>query len=97
MIKDETDILYHRIKTAVGFERSKKFKKWFHEQYPGEEMHHCFGSYSQSIKTSDYCSIPLTRRLHESAEKHKSEFAIDHLPLMISIMVKYIKYLESKK
>ena len=96
MIKSENDILYNRIKNAVGFDKSKKFKKWFHDQYPDMMMHHLFGSYSQSIKTSDYCSVPVREELHQRAEKNKSDFAIEYLHVMLQIMIKYIKFLENE-
>jgi len=95
MIKSENDILYNRIKTAIGFDRSKKFKKWFHEKYPEFQMHHCFGSYT-GIKTSDYCSVPVCEELHKQAEKNKSDFAITHLHSMLIIMISYIKFLENE-
>jgi len=97
MIKTDNDILYNRIKNVVGFYRSDKFKKWFHEQFPGLQQHHCFGSFSQSIKTSDYCSIPVNEEMHKEAEKDKSNFAIEHLPNLINILQMYIHYLENKK
>lgn len=96
MIKTENDILYNRIKNAIGFDRSKKFKKWFHEKYPDAQMHHVFGSYSQSIKTSDYCSVPVLEVHHREAEKNKSEFAITHLHSMLMLMIAYIKSLEDE-
>lgn len=98
MIKTNNDILYNKLKNSVGFVRSKKFKKWFHEQYPGKEMHHVFGSYSQSIKTTDYCSIPVNLNHTESdAEKDKSNFAIENLDILLSVMIQYIIFLERKK
>ena len=96
MIKTDNDILYNKIKNTVGFHRSKKFKDWFHKQYPDSEMHHVFGSTSQSLKTSDYCSVPVHPELHKEAEKNKSEFAIEYLNAMILVMIKYIIYLENK-
>lgn len=96
MIKTENDILYNKIKNSIGFYRSKKFKDWFHKEYPGMEMHHCFGSVSQRLKTSDYCSVPVYPAIHKIAEKNKSDFAIEHLNAMILIMIKYIIYLENK-
>jgi hypothetical protein len=98
MIKSENDILYNRLKNNVGFFRSTKFKKWFHDKYIGCEMHHCFGSVSQNLKTSDYCSIPVVPNHAESrAEKDKSNFAIEHLPDLINVLQCYIIYLENKK
>lgn len=96
MVKTELDILYNGLKNTVGFHRSKKFKDWFHKQYQNKVMHHAFGSYSQSIKTSDYCSIPVTEEQHNQAEKDKSAFAMAHLGEMINTMQDYIIYLESK-
>ncbi len=96
MIKTTEDIIYNNLKTNVGFHRSKKFKKWFHKEYPGMIMHHVFGSYSQRLKTSDYCSIPLTVGDHEIAERDKSTIAIEGLGLMLKVMQKYIIYLEKK-
>lgn len=96
LIKTSNDILYNRLKNSVGFDKSKKFKKWFHENYPGREMHHLFKSYSQSLKTSDYCSVPVTREEHLIAEKNSSDYAIDNLHIMIKVMIKYILFLEGK-
>ena len=96
MIKTEKDQIYNRLKSTVGFYRSKKFKKWFHENYPNSEMHHVFGSYT-SIKTPDYCSAPLETEAHRAAEKNKSDAAIELLPIMLQVMQKYIIYLEGKK
>ena len=95
MIKTIEDRIFNACKTGVGFCRSKKFKDWFHKEYPGMQMHHLFGSYT-AIKTSDYCSVPVTAQEHEYAEKHKSEFAIDRLPLLFQVITKYILYLEEK-
>ncbi len=95
MIKTTEDIIYNNLKTSAGFHRSKKFRHWFHEEYPGTEMHHVFGSYT-AIRTSDYCSIPVNRAGHVYAERHKSEAAIEFLPKMINVMQKYIMYLEGK-
>ncbi len=97
MIKTEADCIYNRIKNTCGFHRSKKFKKWFHEAYPGMEMHHCFGSFSQSLKTSDYLSIPLTKESHHEAEKGKSGHCIDNLDKLINVLQAYIQFLEGKK
>ena len=97
MIQTTEDRIYNNLKTNVGFHRSKKFKKWFHEEYPYTEMHHVFGSYT-GIKTSDYCSAPVNDKTHTYAEKHKSEFAIGvFLPLMINVMQRYIIYLENER
>jgi len=86
--------LYIACKNKVGFHRSDRFKEWFHLKYPKKIMHHAYGSYSQSLKTSDYCSIPVTHKQHEEAERDKSEFAIEHQPLMLQVMIEYIIYLE---
>lgn len=60
------------------------------------EQHHAFGSYT-SIKTSDYCSIPVPfNHANSDAEKNKSQFAIDNLPLMLQVMIKYTIHLETK-
>lgn len=59
------------------------------------ELHHTFGAYT-SIKTSDYCSVPVTHSQHQIAEADKSQFAIDNLPLMLQVMIKYIIHLETK-
>ena len=95
MIETTEDRIFNACKTGVGFCRSKKFKDWFHKEYPNMQMHHIFGSYT-AIKTSDYCSIPVTVEQHEVAERDKSGFAIDNLHVMIQTMVKYIVYLEKK-
>jgi len=91
---EELKILYIACKDKVGFYRSDRFKEWFHHTYPKKEMHHAYGSYSQSLKTSDYCSIPVTQKQHEEAEKNKSQFAIDNQPLMLQVMIGYIIHLE---
>ena len=96
MIKTKEDILFNGCKNVVGFDRSKKFKKWFHEKYENYQQHHLFGSYSQSLKTSDYCSIPLSSTQHDKAEKDKSGYAVSCFPLLLTVMIAYIKYLESK-
>ncbi len=96
MIKTVEDEIYNNLKTNVGFHRSKKFKKWFHNEYPEMEMHHVFGSYT-GIKTSDYCSVPIGHKDHTYAEIHKSESAMVFLPDMINVMQGYIIYLENKK
>lgn len=95
MINNENAILFHRLKTSVGFYRSKGFKVWFHQEYPGKEMHHLFLSYG-SRKTSDFCSVPVTREEHQQAHKDIHTFAIDHLPEMINVIISYILYLEGK-
>lgn len=95
MIKSTEDIIFNACKNQVGFYRSEYFKEWFHKEYPGMEQHHNFGSYT-SIKTSDYCSVPVTHQQHQSAEKDKSQFAIDNLPLMLKVIIKYIVHLETK-
>jgi len=91
MIKTETDIIYNKLKNNVGFDRSKKHLT-FIRQFG--TPHHLFGSYSQSLKTSDYCTIPVTPEQHEIAEKNKSEFAIDNLYLLIYYLILRIKELE---
>jgi len=96
MIKSPEDIIYNRIKNSIGFHRSKKFKDWFHKEFPNKEMHHLFKSYT-SIKTSDYCCVPVTREEHLRAEKDASTYAIYNLATMIGVMIKYILYLEEKK
>ena len=98
MIKTKEDILFNACKNVVGFDRSKRFKDWFHKKYDKEiyAMHHIFGSYSQSLKTSDYCSIPLSSTQHDKAEKDKSGYAVSCFPLLLTVMIAYIKYLESK-
>jgi hypothetical protein len=93
MIKSEKDILFNRCKNAVGFYKSDRFKQWFKQEYPGYDPHHIFGSFT-SIKTTDLCTIPLTRQQHEFAEKHKSEFAFNHLHILLQVLIKYIKHLE---
>lgn len=95
MIESHNDQLFNRIKYFVGFSRSKRFKFWFHQQYPGKEMHHIFGSYG-SKKTSDFCSVPVTMEEHQAAHKKTHDFAIDHVPEMLSVMTDYINHLESK-
>ena len=96
MIQTTEDRIYNNLKTNVGFHRSKKFKKWFHDEYPDLQMHHVFGSYT-GIKTSDLCSVPVDDKTHTYAEKHKSEFAIEFLPIMINIMQKRIICLENER
>jgi hypothetical protein len=96
MVKNSDDIIYIALKNKVGFDRSKKFKDWFHKEFPGMQQHHLFGSYSQSLKTSDYCSVPVTAEQHEKAEKDKSGFAIANLALQFQVLIKYIKHLEGK-
>ena len=88
--------LYVACKNKVGFFRSDRFKEWFHHTYPHKQMHHAYGSYSQSQKTSDVCSIPVTAKQHEEAEKNKSDFAIKNQPLMLQVMIGYIISLESR-
>lgn len=90
MIKTEDDILYNRIKNSIGFDRSQKHLK-FIRQYG--TPHHLFGSYSQSLKTSDYGTIPVTAEEHEYAEKHKSEFAVENLHILIKFLIRRIKEL----
>lgn len=94
MIKTENDILYNRLKNTAGFERSKSHLDFIRQfGIP----HHLLGSYSQSLKTSDYWTIPVTPEQHEEAEKHKSEFAIDNIGVLIHFLILRIKHLESKK
>ena len=95
MIKTKEDILFNGCKNVVGFDRSKRFKKWFHEKYPDMEQHHGLGSYT-GIKTSDYCSFPLTHKQHKEAEKDKSGWFVKCLPLMLTVMIAYIKHLEGE-
>ena len=93
------DILYNACRNIIGFTRSKRFKVWFHKEYPPEDgwvMHHVFGSFSQSLKTSDYFSVPLTPKQHDEAEKDKSNYAIKVFPLMLKVIEKYINYTEEK-
>lgn len=96
MIKTNNDIIYNSLKNNAGFIRDKEFKKWFHEQYPGMIMHHLFGSYSQSLKTSDMFSIPVTAEEHEIAEKNKSDYAIDHLSVLLKVIQDYVCFLKNK-
>ena len=95
MIKTDNDILFNACKNVVGFDKSKKFKKWFHEKYQDSIQHHVFGSYT-GIKTSDYCSVPLTVRQHDIAEKCKSDYAVNCFPLLLTVLISYIKHLEKK-
>lgn len=97
MIKSTEDIIYNRIKNSIGFHRSKKFMKFIGDQNPSKILHHCFGSYSQSKKTSDYTVIPLTPEEHEKAEKDKSQYAIDNLHIILKQLIDYIEKLEAKK
>ena len=92
MIKTTEDIIYNASKNQVGFYRSKRFIKWFHDEFPEAQMHHSLGSYSQKLKTSDYCSVPVNEEQHTQAEKDKSGFFIDNIPLLLSTMVKYMAY-----
>jgi hypothetical protein len=80
----------------VGFDKSKKFKNWFHQEYKGAEQHHLFSSYT-GIKTSDYCSIPVTREEHIKASINNSDYAVENLHKMLQVMIKYIVFLENKK
>lgn len=91
MIKSDSDIIYNRLKNNVGFDKSKKHLDFIRKF---GTPHHLFGSYSQSLKTSDYCTIPVTAEEHEYAEKHKSEFAIDNLHVLIKYLIMRIKELE---
>jgi hypothetical protein len=95
MIRNSEDELYIAIKNKIGFDKSKKFKDWFHKEFPGMEQHHGCGSYT-GIKTSDFFSMPVTRQQHELAEKDKSGFCIQNLPMFIVTMIKYIRFLESQ-
>lgn len=96
MISSPNDIIYNKIKNVIGFDRSKKHLKWIGSKNPGKVIHHLFGSYSQSLKTSDYAVVPLTPEEHEIAEKDKSNFAVQHLHLLIKNLIERIKELESK-
>ena len=96
MIATDLDILYNACKHRVGFFRSQRFVDWFHQEYPDKELHHAFGSYSQTLKTTDYCSVPLDRVRHEQAEKDKSGQAIENYPLMLETMIAYIRHLEQQ-
>lgn len=93
MIKTTEDIIYNRLKSRVGFDRSNKHLQWVRQF---GEPHHLFGSYS-GRKTSDYCTIAVTREEHERAEKHKSEFAIENLHILIQYLQKRIRELENDK
>lgn len=93
MIKTTEDIIYNRLKDRVGFDKSNSHLT-FIRQYG--IPHHLFGSYSQSLKTSDYCTIPVTPEQHDFAEKNKSQFAIDNLHILIHYLIKRIKELEHK-
>ena len=93
MIKTTEDIIYNRLKSRIGFDKSNKHLIWLRQF---GEPHHLFGSYS-GRKTSDYCAIPLTREEHDKAEKNKSEFAIDNLHILILTLQKRIKELENNK
>lgn len=75
MIKTTEDIIYNRLKSKVGFDRSNKHLAWLRQF---GEPHHLFGSYS-GRKTSDYCTIPVTRAEHNLAELDKSGFAVANL------------------
>ena len=90
MIKSENDIIYNRLKNNVGFDKSKKHLAFIRKF---GTPHHLFGSYS-SIKTSDYCTIPVTPDQHELAERDKSGFAIDNLHVLIKYLIMRIKELE---
>ncbi len=94
MIKTREDELFNACKNHAGFLSSQRFREWFHNRYPDKDQHHIFGSYT-AIKTSDYCSVPVSDTEHQRAEKDKSGFFILKLPQMINIMIHYIKYLES--
>ena len=89
------DILFNRCKNAIGFDSSEEYRKWFKDTFPEYEQHHIFGSYT-SLKTTDYCSMPLTREQHIFAENHKSEFAFTHYHIMLQTMISYIKHLEKR-
>ena len=91
MIRTETDIIYNRLKNNVGFDKSEKHLAFIRRF---GTPHHLFGSYSQSLKTSDYCTIPVTAEEHEIAEKNKSEFAVEKLHVLIQCLIKRIKELE---
>jgi len=95
MIKTENDVLYNKIKHSIGFARSEKHINWLKKLYPDREPHHLFGSYSQGLKTSDYCVLPLTREEHVEAEQNKSDFAINNLHKLIAVLCARIKELES--
>ena len=94
MIKSELYILYIGLINTIGFHRSKKHLA-FIRQFG--ESHHLFGSFSQSLKTSDYCTIPVTREEHQRAEKDKSAFAIANLGKLIKYLILRIEELEKKK
>jgi len=93
MIKTVQDEVYNRLKTNIGFDKSKKHLKWVGSKNPGKVLHHLTGSYT-GIKTSDYSVIPLTPEEHEKAERDKSNFAIENLHILIKILIERIKELE---
>ena len=92
MIKTTEDEIYNRIKNNIGFDKSKKFIAWLHNNYPGKEIHHLAGSFT-GIKTSDYFSLPVTREEHLRAEKDKSKFCIDNIHIYLKIIIEYTKHL----
>lgn len=87
-------LLYLRLKNSIGFDKSKQFMDWFHNEYPTKDPHHLWGSYG-SIKTTDYTCVPVSRIEHSTMEC-EWQWAIDNLPLVFTTMIKYIKYLEKK-
>ena len=96
MIKNSDDIVYNSLKNKIGFDRAKNHLQWVGKNNPGKQLHHLFGSYSQSLKTSDYAVVPVTAEEHQKAEKDKSGFAIEKLPVLFNILVNRIKFLESQ-
>ena len=93
MLKSENDILYNQIKNVVGFDKSRKHLSWLGNKNPGKVLHHLFGSYTGK-KTTDYATIALTIEEHEQAERDKSNFAIEHLHVLIKNLIDRIKELE---
>ena len=95
MIRTKEDEIYNRVKNNVGFDKSKRFIKWQHENYPNKEVHHLAGSFT-GIKTSDYFSMPVMREEHLHAEKNKSQFCVDNLHIYLRIFFEYVKDCEKE-
>ena len=93
---DDKYRLFVMLKNVVPLYDGKQFNEWFHKTYPGREQHHILAAFSHR-KTTNLLSFPVTEEEHKEAQANKIDFAFDHLPEVIAILVNYVKFLESSR
>ncbi len=94
-LTDDKYRLFVMMKNVIPIYESKKFNKWFHENF-NTEQHHLLASFSHR-KTTNLLSCPVDDEEHQKAQANKINFAFENLPRTIAILIKYVQHIEETK